>query len=125
MLSIGIGRGARTKAMHQISAAHKVSAPLRVMQAVCYTRLNKGVVVDTKFIDEISRRAQELIANTPVEDVQKNMRALMSSWLSRLDLVTREEFDVQADLLRRTREKLTQMETRIAELEQSQKKAGE
>lgn len=110
--------------MRRISAAHKVSALPLAMQPVCYTRLNKGVDVETKFIDEISRRAQELIANTPVEDVQKNMRALMSSWLSRLDLVTREEFDVQADVLRRTREKLGQMEARLAELEQSQKKAG-
>lgn len=81
--------------------------------------------MDTKFIDEISRRTQELIANTPVEDVQKNMRALMSSWFSRLDLVTREEFDVQQDVLRRTREKLTQMETRVAELEKQLKKTGE
>jgi BMFP domain-containing protein YqiC len=81
--------------------------------------------VDTKFIDEISRRTQELVANTPVEDVQKNMHALMSSWFSRLDLVTREEFDVQADVLRRTREKLSQMEARVAELEKQLKKAGE
>jgi len=75
--------------------------------------------VERKFIDEISRRVDELIANTPVEDVQKNLRALMSGWFARLDLVTREEFDVQQAVLRRTREKLTQMEARVAELERS------
>lgn len=75
--------------------------------------------MDTKVIDEISRRVDELIANTPVEDVQKNLRALMSGWFSRLDLVTREEFDVQQAVLQRTREKLSHMQARVAELERS------
>lgn len=74
--------------------------------------------MDTKGIDEINRRVQELIANTPIEDVQKNLRALMSSWFARLDLVTREEFDAQQAVLQRTREKLSSMDTRVAELEQ-------
>ena len=73
--------------------------------------------MDNKVIDEISRRVDELIANTPVQDVQKNLRALMSGWFARLDLVTREEFDVQQSVLQRTREKLSQMEARVAELE--------
>ena len=73
--------------------------------------------MERKVIDEISRRVDELIANTPVEDVQKNLRALMSGWFARLDLVTREEFDVQQAVLQRTREKLAQMEARVAELE--------
>ena len=75
--------------------------------------------MDTKVIDEVSRRVQELIANTPVEDAQKNVRALMSSWFARLDLVTREEFDAQQAVLQRTREKLSGMEARVDELEQS------
>ena len=75
--------------------------------------------MDTKVIDEVSRRVQELIANTPVEDVQKNVRALMSGWFARLDLVTREEFDAQQAVLQRTREKLSGMEARVDELEQS------
>jgi len=73
--------------------------------------------VESKVIDEISRRIDELIANTPVEDVQRNVRALMSGWFARLDLVTREEFDVQQAVLQRTREKLAHMEARVAELE--------
>jgi len=75
--------------------------------------------VERKFIDEIGRRVDELIANTPVEDVQKNLRALLSGWFARLDLVTREEFDVQQAVLQRTREKLAQMEARVAELERA------
>ena len=74
--------------------------------------------MDSKVIDEISRRVDEVIANTPAEDIQKNLRALMSGWFSRLDLVTREEFDVQQAVLQRTREKLSAMETRVAQLEQ-------
>ncbi len=73
--------------------------------------------MDTKVLDEIGRRVDDLIANTPVEDVQKNLRALMSGWFARLDLVTREEFDAQQSVLQRTREKLAQMEARVTELE--------
>ena len=73
--------------------------------------------VDSKTLDDISRRVDELIANTPVEDMQKNLRALLSSWFARLDLVTREDFDVQQAVLQRTREKLSQMDARVAELE--------
>lgn len=93
--------------------------PVRAMTPLRFATLHRysGGAVDSKVIDEISRRAQELVANTPIEDVQKNLRALMQSWFSRLDLVSREEFEVQQDVLRRAREKLQQMEARIAELE--------
>lgn len=74
--------------------------------------------MDTKsFLEELNRRVSELLAASPARDVEKNLRALMSSSFSRLDLVTREEFDIQQEVLRRTREKLTQMEARVAELE--------
>ncbi|MGH8679611.1 MAG: accessory factor UbiK family protein [Burkholderiales bacterium] len=70
-----------------------------------------------KVLDGLSRKVDELVANTPIEDVQKNLRALMSSWFSRLDLVSREEFEVQLEVLRRTQHKLEQLEAQIAELE--------
>lgn len=73
--------------------------------------------MDTKFLDELNRRVSELIAASPARDIEKNLRALMSSSFSRLDLVTREEFDIQQEVLRRTREKLAQMEARVDELE--------
>lgn len=74
--------------------------------------------MDTKsFLEELNRRVSELLTASPARDVEKNLRALMSSSFSRLDLVTREEFDIQQEVLRRTREKLTQMEARVAELE--------
>lgn len=66
---------------------------------------------------ELSTRLSELIAGSPARDLEKNARALLTSFFARLDLVTREEFDVQSDVLRRTREKLEELEAKIAELE--------
>ena len=71
----------------------------------------------TEVLDEMARRVGELMQSSPVRDMEKNAKAVLSAGLSRLDLVTREEFDVQADVLMRTREQLSQLESRIAALE--------
>lgn len=71
-----------------------------------------------KLVEEVSAKVSELFGASPARDVEKNFRALMSSALARLDLVTREEFDVQAKVLARTREKLAALEARLTELEQ-------
>ncbi|HZP94243.1 MAG TPA: accessory factor UbiK family protein [Burkholderiales bacterium] len=73
--------------------------------------------MDSKLIDEMARRAAEVIAATPIGDLQKNLRALFESRLARMNLVTRAEFESQQEVLRRTREKLAQMEARVRELE--------
>ena len=73
--------------------------------------------MDTRFLDQLNRKVSELVAASPAKDVEKNLRALLSSAFSRLDLVTREEFDIQREVLGRTREKLQQMEVRVAEME--------
>ncbi len=80
--------------------------------------------MDTKFLDELNRKISELIAASPAKDIEKNVRALMSSAFSRLDLVTREEFDVQQEVLARTRSKLEEMQARITELEKLFADAG-
>ncbi len=67
--------------------------------------------------EDISARISEVLAASPAKDIEKNLRALLSSAFTRMDLVTREEFDVQAKVLARTREKLTALEARIAELD--------
>jgi BMFP domain-containing protein YqiC len=74
-------------------------------------------MLNPKMLDDVSARISALMANTPAADIEKNMRALLSSLFGRLDLVTREEFDVQREVLARTREKLGQLEARVAELE--------
>jgi len=76
-------------------------------------------VVNEKLVDEIGARIKEVMARTPAADIERNMRAMLAGMFSRLDLVTREEFDVQAAVLLRTREKLTALEARLAELEKS------
>ncbi len=73
--------------------------------------------MDNKLLDELNRRVNDLIAATPAKDIEKNLRALLSSAFSRLDLVTREEFDVQREVLVRAREKIMQLEARLAQLE--------
>jgi len=75
---------------------------------------------DPKFFEEINARIAEVIAASPARDIEKNVKAMLSAMFSRLDLVTREEFDVQAQVLQRTREKLEAIEARLAEMEKSQ-----
>jgi hypothetical protein len=74
-------------------------------------------MLNPKLLDEMSARVSALLAASPAGDVEKNLRALLASVFAKLDLVTREEFDVQREVLGRTREKLTALEARVAELE--------
>lgn len=77
-------------------------------------------MIDPKLIDELS---EHLTASLPSglralqEDVAKNFRASLEAGLAKLDLVTREEFDVQQAVLARTREKLTRLEQQVKALE--------
>ena len=73
-------------------------------------------------IDEFTRKISELVARTPVADVEKNTRALLSSLLAKADLVTREEFDRQTQILARAREKLNELEAKVATWEAQQGK---
>ena len=76
-------------------------------------------MVNEKLIDEISGRIKDVMARTPAADIERNMRAMLGAMFTRLDLVTREEFDVQSAVLARTREKLNALEVRLAELEKA------
>ena len=58
------------------------------------------------FLDELQDRLAALINNTPAADLQKNVKALLTQQFARLELVTREEFDIQTKVLARSREKL-------------------
>ena len=76
-----------------------------------------------RIFDDISARLSEVLAASPAKDVEKNLRAMLSGVFSRLDLVTREEFDVQAKVLARTREKVVVLEARVTELEKTSRLA--
>ena len=74
-------------------------------------------MLNSKAFDELAARIGHAIENTPAKDIEKNVRALLASGLSRLDLVPRAEFDAQAQVLLRTREKVDALERKLAELE--------
>ena len=74
-----------------------------------------------KFFDEISAKLNEVMASSPAKDFEKNARALLAQGFAKLDLVTREEFDVQTQLLTRTQEKVAALEARVAALEAQRK----
>ncbi len=78
-------------------------------------------MLDPKMFEDFTQRVSSLIANSPAADVEKNVRAMMSSFFSKLDLVTREEFDTQANVLARTRQLVEQLTARLDELEKKQK----
>ena len=74
-------------------------------------------MLDPKVFEELSSRLSALIAASPAADIEKNARALLSGFFARFDLVSREEFDIQAQVLQRTREKLKALEERVSRLE--------
>ena len=70
-----------------------------------------------KTIEEISAKIKDMLGQSPAADIEKNLRAVLQSVFNKLDLVTREEFDVQQAVLLRTREKLEQLEIKVARME--------
>lgn len=74
--------------------------------------LNKNV------LDEIGSKVNEILAGSPAKDIEKNMRAMLMGVFSRLDLVTREEFDVQQEMIKRARVRLAELEEKVNKLEQ-------
>jgi ubiquinone biosynthesis accessory factor UbiK len=79
---------------------------------------------DQRLLDELNERIRSVLAQSPAADVEKNLRALLTSMFSRFDLVTREEFDVQREVLVRAREKLAELEARLAEYERKMEHGG-
>ncbi|MDP2247332.1 MAG: accessory factor UbiK family protein [Nitrosomonadales bacterium] len=73
--------------------------------------------MNTQILEDLSIKIRELASSSPAADAEKNLRALLQGAFTKLELVNREEFDVQADLLRHTKEMLSQLEIRLNELE--------
>ena len=74
-------------------------------------------MIDSRLFEELRSRIDEALRDSPAQDVEKNIRALLSAWFERMDLVLREDFEVQKKLLERAQAKLAELEARIAELE--------
>jgi len=79
-------------------------------------------VIDPKIFEELRSRIDEAFRNSPAQDIEKNLRVLLSSWFDRMDLVLREDFEVQKKLLERAQAKLAELEERVAELEERKPK---
>ena len=73
--------------------------------------------MNSAFFSDLSSRIKEMLEQSPAKDLDKNLRALMTGAFAKMDLVTREEFDIQAAVLARTREKLAKLEEQVARLE--------
>ena len=75
-------------------------------------------MLNNKVLDEIGSKVAEILEHSPAKDVEKNLKVVLSGVFSRLDLVTREEFDVQEKVLLHTREKLIILGSKVAKLEE-------
>lgn len=78
-------------------------------------------MIDKRLLDELGERVDEAFRSSPAADLEKNLKALLLAWFDRLDLVVREDFEVQKKLLERAHAKLADLEARIGELEAGQK----
>ena len=69
------------------------------------------------FLSELKTKISEVLQQSPARDIEKNMKAMLNQGFSKLDLLTREEFEIQSEVLQRTRARLEALEARVAELE--------
>jgi len=72
-----------------------------------------------EFLQDLQQKISDLVRQSPAAEIEKNLKALLNQGFARLELVTREEFDVQKEVLARTRAKLTELEKRLNNLEQN------
>ena len=79
-------------------------------------------MIDKNKIQEISDKISQIIENSPISDIEENINALLQSTFTKLNLISREEFDVQTQVLKRTRLKLEDLEKKIDALQTKSKK---
>lgn len=108
-----------------LDAQHKISA-VSFMQLDLALR-NRTMQKPSQFLEQIQRIATDMqnkvgdaIRNSPAQEIEKNVRAMMNQGFQKMDLVTREEFDLQSKVLAKTREKLEALEAKVAALEKTQ-----
>ncbi len=72
----------------------------------------------TQWMEDLQKNISDLIARSPAADVERNVRAMLTQGFARLDLITREEFDVQTDLLARARTRIDLLSAQVQQLEE-------
>lgn len=75
--------------------------------------------MNMQFVENLSEKLRETLSKSPAGDLEKNIHALLQSAFTKLALVSREEFDVQTEVLRQTREKLDTLEKQLSALEKN------
>ena len=94
-----------------------ISALCKVKKSVKISTLQADTILMENKFQMISEKIRELLKNSPIEDIEATINALIKSKCTELGLVSREEFDVQAEVLRKTREKLEAVEQELAKYE--------
>ena len=78
-------------------------------------------MLNNEKLREISNKIREIVKDSPLPDIEKNIDALLKGMFTKMELVTREEFDVQTEVLKRTRQKLEELEKKLSEIEVGKK----
>ena len=78
-------------------------------------------MLNNEKLNEISNKIREIVKDSPLPDIEKNIDALLKGMFTKMELVTREEFDVQTEVLKRTRQKLEELEKKLFEIEACKK----
>jgi BMFP domain-containing protein YqiC len=78
-------------------------------------------MLNNEKLNEISNKIREIVKDSPLPDIEKNIDALLKSMFTKMELVTREEFDVQTEVLKRARQKLEELEKKLSEIEARKK----
>ena len=76
---------------------------------------------NSQVLSDLSSKINDLIKSSPLADVEKNINALIKGAFTKMELISREEFDLQSEVLRNTREKLVLLEKKLAEIEEKTK----
>ena len=74
-------------------------------------------MISSQILNDLSNKIKEIVNSSPLTDMEKNINALIQGAFTKMELVSREEFDVQAEVLRNAREKLSLLEEKLAKLE--------
>ena len=78
-------------------------------------------MLNNEKLTEISNKIRQIVKDSPLPDIEKNIDALLKGMFTKMELVTREEFDVQTEVLKRTRQKLEDLEKKLSEIEARKK----
>jgi BMFP domain-containing protein YqiC len=78
-------------------------------------------MLNNEKLNELSNKIREIVKDSPLPGIEKNIDALLKGMFTKMELVTREEFDVQTEVLKRTRQKLEELEKKLSEIEARKK----